>query len=677
MVGTTLYHLQSQQTMNEVISLQQTIYNHSPLGIVYIDNMHIISANPYIEKIFGWSIDEILQGAIDRYFHSPISLYEMSKTSQPLTNNGKSFSTEIQCKSKNGQQIWCHLSGQQVTTTDKSERSLWVVTDISAMVEMEDALMQAKEQAMFHSQAKGEFLAKMSHEIRTPLNGILGMVNLLGFGNLDSEQRHKIEVMQRSGETLLTIINDILDFSKIAAGQLQLVEAPFKIEPLLSDIQTLFKAKAEEKVINLLLQIDHNISPLVLLGDSNRLNQIIYNLVSNAIKFTHIGHVDIECRLLDQTKEYSSLQFSIEDSGVGIPADKQESLFTAFYQAHHHDNWQNSGTGLGLAISQSLLEKMESSLKFASHEGKGTRFYFDIKLENASENELILNDNTQIDPSDIGHIPQFKAEILIAEDNPVNQEVAKGYLQLFGCHVTFANNGREAVNYYTHGAYDLILMDLSMPVLDGLSASREIRALEQNKPQTPTVPIIAMTAHTQSSISADLDEAAMNGYLSKPFTLQQLQPILLNHLTPVTDIANNPDQQVLPPPLDKSIIDKPNHDTKINMAAIETLQQLEKESAGILQRIIDLYQKSAPELLQTMAEDANNMNNGCIEIRKAAHALKSSSATVGAEQIADISQEIEVQAKKGVILHDHIGQLKSSLPLIMQRLTEVVTQHNS
>ncbi|SMO57222.1 ATP-binding protein [Gracilimonas mengyeensis] len=368
------------------------------------------------------------------------------------------------------------------------------------------------------ARAKSEFLATMSHEIRTPMNAILGMTHLLKQDNPRKDQIEPINILDFSGKTLLGLIDDILDFSKIEAGKIEFETVEFRVYKLVDVIMDSFKVTAKNKGIELSSEINDNVSKK-LKGDPARLTQILNNLVSNALKFTEEGSVKLEVRQLPLPEQDDKvrLQFAISDTGIGIKKERMDSIFDSFTQAKHNTKRLFGGTGLGLTISKQLIELQGGSIAVESEPGEGSTFTVELDFEKADvrEEPLRLVKNAQKE-SELNGV-----RILLAEDNLVNQKVMIRFLERWGVDMKVVDNGRQAIEALDEEMYDLILMDLQMPEMDGYEATETIRKLDD--PYKRKIPIIALTAAALKEVREKVFAAGMSAFVTKPFNPADLE----------------------------------------------------------------------------------------------------------------------------------------------------------
>lgn len=408
------------------------------------------------------------------------------------------------------------LQQESLNYTQKLEQE--VEEQTSDLRKLLDEYKQMKEKAERAADAKGTFLANMSHEIRTPMNGVLAMNELLLETDLTDEQEEYCDLAHQSAQALLRIINDILDFSKIEAGKMDLEEIPFSLNDLMRGVSKMASASARNKDLEVLYQIDDQI-PETIIGDPTRIQQILLNYGTNAVKFTEKGKIEFNVDLLENNKNDLALKFSVKDTGTGISDEKLSILFKPFSQADSSTTRKYGGTGLGLAICKQLAELMKGDVGADSEEGEGSTFWFKVNLKkevstnNQKETEKIETETSSNHSGNQQSAPP--AKILVAEDNEVNQIVLERLLDKENFEVHFVNNGKEAVEAVENNHFDLILMDLQMPEMNGLEATTLIREKEKVN-NTDRIPIIALTGSSVNDEEASCLEAGMDDYLTKP-----------------------------------------------------------------------------------------------------------------------------------------------------------------
>ena len=425
------------------------------------------------------------------------------------------FNTFSQFKESAEQQTLELLQKEQELNQELSKKQDKLETYINQ-------LEVATEELAKSTKAKSEFLATMSHEIRTPMNAILGMTHLLKQDSPRKDQVEPINILDFSGRTLLSLIDDVLDFSKIEAGKIEFENIEFELSKLISVIMESFKATASNKGIELKNEIEKGI-PNVLIGDPARLTQILNNLVSNALKFTEEGQVKVEVSTVGDYDDAVRLKFSIKDTGIGIEEERVDSIFESFTQASQNTKRLFGGTGLGLTISKQLAELQGGNISVESKEGVGSTFMVELTFDKAtSTTEVEEHTKKEADTHTITGL-----KVLLAEDNVVNQKVMIRFLERWNIEMEVVNNGEEALEALKESNFDVILMDLQMPKMDGYEASEQIRKLDD--PYKRNTPIIALTAAALKEVREKVYASGMNDFVTKPFNPVDLEQKLFNY----------------------------------------------------------------------------------------------------------------------------------------------------
>lgn len=493
---------------------------------------------------------------------------------------------------------------------------------------------KARDQALAASRAKSEFLATMSHEIRTPMNAIVGFTQLLLQSKLNEKQRHQVMNIDVSGRNLLQIINDILDFSKIEAGKLDLEFVEFDVFELCDQIETVYISQAKEKGVELSFILDHKI-PKNLLGDSLRINQVITNLVSNALKFTSEGSVTVMARAKNKTDEQCDVEFVCQDSGIGILPEHQAKLFTSFTQADGSTTRQYGGTGLGLSICKKLVEKMGGAIWVESQMGQGSKFFFRIPLEIRADKSIEKNSgNKQKENEDF-----YDLNVLLVEDNEINQELALELLGSLGVTADLAHNGLEALERVKIKDYDLIFMDIQMPLMDGLQTTRRIREEFKDK----QLHIVAMTANASNEDRSQCLDAGMDGFVSKPISVQAIAKVLSERKSALGKASTA--SQGSTPCQDAGVFDEPTDAVEIaSVLDLGNALQLMGNREALLRKMLNMFVQKythASAQMRSLIEQQEWQ-----ELERFAHTIKGVASNIAAEQTRDAAKEIEIQAKK-------------------------------
>lgn len=392
----------------------------------------------------------------------------------------------------------------------------------AVLIKAAEHLAATRIEADAANRAKSEFLANMSHEIRTPMNGVIGVADLLANGGLTGLQKQQAETIYRSGTSLLEIINDILDFAKIEAGKLDLESIPMCPAQIVREVVDLLQPEADKKGI--FLKLDINTDELSVSGDPTRFRQILFNLIGNALKFTAQGEVTVRLAVLE-VQESANITLKVSDTGVGIPMQKLETIFSPFEQAESSTTRRFGGTGLGLAITHELVTAMDGEISVESREGEGSDFSLKFCLPIVAADQQSEGGDDRPSPEECDKLRSAPIPVLVAEDNKVNRFVLESLLDRERYVLTLATNGREAVELYKQGGFHVVLMDISMPELDGYEATVAIREYEASQ-GWGAVPVIALTAHTRSDDREKAVASGMNDYLEKPITKKRLEQIL-------------------------------------------------------------------------------------------------------------------------------------------------------
>ncbi|MGD8931423.1 MAG: transporter substrate-binding domain-containing protein [Chromatiales bacterium] len=520
----TLRDVSAQKRVESELRILSQAVEHSPVMVMITDvHGNIEYVNPKFTEITGYTASEAY-GKNPRFLQSGLTDKGLYKDLWASISAGEEWRGEIQDRKKNGLIFWESLSISVVKNAEgETTHYVGIKEDISARKEAERLLAVAKEEAEQANRFKSNFLANMSHEIRTPMNAIIGLAHLVLQTDLDTKQTDYLIKIKNSAQNLLGIINDILDFSKIEAGKLEIEKTHFQLDKILKNLLGLVSLKAEEKGLKLDLQCDAKV-PNALIGDPLRIGQILLNLVQNAIKFTDQGRVVVRVELIDARSEKVRIAFSVEDTGAGIETERVPRLFEAFEQVDNSSSRQHGGTGLGLSICKQLVDLMQGEFTVQSIPGKGSRFRFVLEMERQLDT-LGYGIQHSPDQDSDGFQNMFgllEGRVLLAEDNTTNQLVARELLESFGLQVVIAEEGGAALERLNEGGFDLVLMDIQMPCMDGYSATRKIRA----DARFADLPIIAMTAHAMEGDQERCLSAGMNDYLSKPVDPLRLYEIL-------------------------------------------------------------------------------------------------------------------------------------------------------
>lgn len=502
----------------------RTLVEESTEIIFSLDHrMEITYISPNIKQFIGYEPHELISGGVRKILHPE----DLKAFEQHEGNEVDFFETyphvEFRLKNNKGQYCVFSVNGK-VIYDDKGQFRYYtgIARDISKLKEAKKELYLSKEKAEKALFAKSQFLSIMSHEIRTPMNAVIGMSHLLMEGNPREDQLENLKTLQFSAENLLELINNILDFSKMDSGKIELERIPFNIQDILQRIIHSCTYQIRQKNLNMQVNIDPYL-PKQVVGDPVRLAQVINNLLSNAIKFTDEGTVRIGLEVVDRRKKHVTVRFVFEDTGIGIPADKLDVIFEAFSQASVNTTRKFGGTGLGLAIVKKLVELFGSRIIVRSEPGRGSSFQFDITFAKVKKTERKGEEKSTGSTKDLVNL-----KVLVAEDNLVNQMMLKKILQKWEVRqLVFAGDGEEAVRLYDQADFDILLLDLQMPLMDGFEVAGHIRNLP-NKIKS-NIPIIALTASSFDEVKEQLKEVGIDDFISKPFIPDDLLSKVIKH----------------------------------------------------------------------------------------------------------------------------------------------------
>ncbi|MCT4616509.1 MAG: ATP-binding protein [Marinifilaceae bacterium] len=498
-----------------------TIFEKSNTPYLIANSNKILDCNEACLDLFGLDNKEyFLNNFIQKYNNSAI----LNSADTP----GSNIQSELDIAKKeghhnfewvfyrdNGMEFHAEIRLNHLFNNNESLFFL-IIHDLTKYKHFEQELVLAKEKAEDAAKAKAQFLSTMSHEIRTPMNAVIGITHLLSEGNPREDQIENINILRYSAENLMSLLDDILDFGKIEEDKIKLENKPINIISTIKNTIGNWIPKAHEKNLDFYLDIDYDI-PINLLGDGNRIEQVINNICCNAIKFTDAGYVKFTARLKRKTKNKTILECSIEDTGIGIPRNKVNKIFDAFTQADSNNTRMYGGMGLGLSISKKLIKLMGGTIKLRSQESKGTCFYFTLKLDNDKFSENTISETK---PKNLNFEKLQGIHVLIVEDNLTNVLVMQQLLKKWKINFDVVENGKLACEKVQKSYYDLVLMDLQMPVMDGYSATKKIRSFKNKR--VKNIPIIAITASDYYKLEEEIYEVGMNEIVGKPINPVEL-----------------------------------------------------------------------------------------------------------------------------------------------------------
>lgn len=618
------------------------------LGLLEVDNDEMIQfANQSFCDMSGYTLDEIVGKRASDLFPVNDSIEVLNAKNQ-LRLKGISDAYEVTATTKSGEVKWWLISGApRYNDSGELMGSIGIHLDITDRKKLELELNEAREVAERSVRTKEAFLANMSHEIRTPMNAIIGMGRQLEKTDLKEQQRLFLNTINMAADHLLVLINDILDISKIEAGKLELDSATFDIRELMQNIVRIMQPRAEENGLELTVEMDERV-PSILVGDSHRINQVLLNLLSNAVKFTEKGGVTIKSQLQRVMDQTYVVDFTIRDTGIGITPDFLNSIFDKFSQEDRTTARKYGGTGLGMAITKELVELMDGQISISSKKDIGTEILITIPLKAGSKADL-----PEV-KQDFSNTTSLKGvRILLAEDNEMNRLVANTVLENYDVIITEVKNGAEAVKAMKNGEFDVVLMDVQMPVMNGMEATEAIR-----KDLKLNTPIIALTANAIKGDSDKYLAIGMNAFVSKPFE----ESDLVNAIASVLDLA---------PPSPQAGLSADGAGAQKPLFSLSKLEQIGRGDKVFIRRMIELFLEQTPE---SVAEITTALQKGDIlSIKKLAHKVKPMVDSLEILTLKDVIRELEDLPEKAY-RKAHVTKLVNHFTDTLQKINTEMEQ---
>lgn len=618
------------------------------LGLLEVDNEERIQySNQRFCDMSGYSLEELLGRKASEVYVRAESL-ELMESKNQLRKKAVSDAYEVSVSNKKGENKWWLISGAP-NYNDKGELigSIGIHLDVTEKKKLENEIIEAKNMAEASTKSKERFLANMSHEIRTPMNAIMGMSNQLAKTKLEKDQELYLRTIQSASENLLIIINDILDLSKIEAGKLSIENIGFEPRNIVGDVMRIISYKAEEKGILFTNSFcDSRLAP-VLIGDPYRLNQILLNLTSNAIKFTDKGSVDISCKVVEDKIDSQKIKVCVKDTGIGMEESFVNQIFDKFSQEYRSGRKKFGGTGLGMSISKELVELMGGEIKVESKKGFGTSVFFSMEMKKGDTSNLIQKEIIEITNDFL-----IGKKIVVADDNELNRLVASTILENYGAIILEAANGDEALKAAENNKADLILMDIQMPVLNGYEATKILRD------NGDTIPIIAITANAIKGENKKCIEAGMNDYISKPYKEEDFLKKISKWLS--ADLTDKEDVKEDFVNISESV--EPLYD-------LSSLNAISRGNDSFILKMVNLFCDQTPPLVEEMiaAYKANDLQ----KMGSIAHKIKPTLDNLLINQLKEDIRTIENAGKENLALPNLNELLEKTNRIIEQVINKM------